>query len=190
GEAGAEDQRERWHELVNGVPDHLDLCLVPDKTRLPRLLRAYEPDLAVCFGYPWLLPPEVLSIPALGVLNGHPSLLPRWRGPFPLAWAIREGDTELALTYHLMDEAFDTGPILAQGSAPMPTEYDWDALRPGYVGLAQELMPKALERLARGERGEPQTGDGPYAGRFPAEVAEPRPALPAAGRPPPRPPRR
>src|SRR5262245_24550536 len=94
--AGAhEDQRERWHELVTGVPDHLDVCSVPDKTRLARLVRAYEPDLAVCFGYPWLLPPEVLTIPTLGVLNGHPSVLPRWRGPFPLAWSIREGDTEL-----------------------------------------------------------------------------------------------
>ena len=125
-----EDFRERWHDLVTGAPDHLDVCLVPEKSRLPRLLRAYEPDLAVCLGYPWLLPPEVLAIPPLGVLNGHPSPLPRWRGPFPLAWAIREGDPELGMTFHLMDESFDTGPILAQGTAPMPAEYEWDTLQP------------------------------------------------------------
>ena len=149
-----EDFRERWHDLVTGAPDHLDVCLVPEKSRLPRLLRAYEPDLAVCLGYPWLLPPEVLAIPPLGVLNGHPSLLPRWRGPFPLAWAIREGDPELGMTFHLMDESFDTGPILAQGTAPMPAEYEWDTLQPCLAGLAQDLMPTALDRLARGERGD------------------------------------
>lgn len=174
-----EEHAQRWHDLVAGMPDHLDVCLVPDKSRLPRLLRTYEPDLAVCLGYPWLLPREVLSVPRLGVLNGHPSLLPRWRGPFPLAWSIREGDTELALTYHLMDESFDTGPILAQGAAPMPDVYEWEALQPTFAGLAQELMPRALERLARGERGDPQTGDGPYAGRFPAGFAELDLTLPA-----------
>jgi methionyl-tRNA formyltransferase len=174
------EHRQRWHDLVAGMPDHLDVCLVPDKSRLPRLLRAYEPDLAVCLGYPWLLPPEVLAIPPLGVLNGHPGPLPRWRGPFPLAWAIREGDTELALTYHLMDDSFDTGPILSQGSAPMPDAYEWDALQPTFAGLAQELLPKAFERLARGERGDPQHGNGPYAGRFPAEFAELDLSLPAA----------
>ena len=122
----------------------------------------------------------MLSIPSLGVLNGHPSPLPRWRGPFPLAWAIREGDTDLGLTYHLMDETFDTGPILAQGSLPMPAIFEWEALQPALVGLAQELMPKALDRLARGECGEPQTGNGPYAGRFPAAFAELDLSLPAA----------
>jgi len=176
---GPDDFRERWHDLVAGAPDHLDVCLVPEKSRLARLLRAYEPDLAVCLGYPWLLPPEVLAIPTLGVLNGHPGPLPRWRGPFPLAWAIREGDDELGLTYHLMDETFDTGPILAQGTAPMPDVYEWETLQPVFAGLAQELMPRALERLAHGDRGDVQTGDGPYAGRFPAEFVELDLALPA-----------
>jgi methionyl-tRNA formyltransferase len=175
-----DDVRDRWHDLVAGAPDHLDVCLVPEKSRLPRLLRAYKPDLAVCLGYPWLLPPEVLAIPTLGVLNGHPSPLPRWRGPFPVAWAIREGDSELGLTYHLMDETFDTGPILAQGAAAMPKLYEWEALQPVVAGLAQELMPKALERLARGERGDEQAGDGPYAGRFPAEFVELDLTLPAS----------
>jgi len=178
-DGASEDRDQRWHELVGGAPEHLDVCLVPDKSRLPRLLRAYEPDLAVCLGYPWLLQPEVLSIPRLGVLNSHPGPLPRWRGPFPVAWAIHEGDTELAMTFHLMDESFDTGPILAQGTAPMPAEYEWETLQPCLAGLAQDLMPTALERLARGERGDRQAGDGPYAGRFPAEFAELDLSLPA-----------
>lgn len=115
-------------------PAHPDICLVPEKARLAPLLEAYEPDLCLCLGYRGLLPPEVLAIPRLGVLNGHPSMLPRWRGPFPVAWHVREGETELAMSYHPMDGAFDTGPVLAQGSRPMPTrDYDWPIFQPVFA---------------------------------------------------------
>jgi methionyl-tRNA formyltransferase len=173
--------RLRSRELVENAPADLDVCIVPEKTRLERLVRAYEPDLCLCGGYQWLLPPEVLAIPRLGVLNGHPSLLPRWRGPFPLAWAVREGDPLLGMTYHLMDESFDTGPILVQGSRPMPDEYDLSVLQPLMAELSRELLPQALERLAQGDRGAPQVNDGqPYAGPFPLEFVELDLARPAA----------
>ena len=129
---------------------------------------------------PGCLPPEVLAVPPLGVLNGHPSLLPRWRGPFPIAWTVREGDAEIGLTFHLMDDRFDTGPILAQGSVPIPDEYDWPAFEPCLAGLAQNLLPRALARLADGAQGEPQSGDGAYAGPFPAEFSELDLSQPAA----------
>ena len=164
----------RHHELLDGAPPHLDICLVPEKARLVPLLQAYQPDLCLCLGYRWLLPPEVLAIPRLGILNGHPSVLPRWRGPFPVAWAVREGDTDLGLTFHLMDGAFDTGPVLAQGSRPMPTDdYDWPVFQPVFATLSQELLPRALERIAAGDRGDEQpSGDYAYAGRFPAAFSE------------------
>jgi methionyl-tRNA formyltransferase len=177
-----DEVRARHHELIDGAPSHLDICLVPEKTRLAPLLERYEPDLCLCLGYRWLLPPEVLAIPRLGVLNGHPSLLPSWRGPFPTAWAVREGDTELGLTFHLMDDAFDTGPVLAQGSRPMPTEdYDWPIFQPIFADLAQELLPKALARIAVGDRGDAQPpGDFAYAGPFPASFSELDLSQPAA----------
>ena len=56
---------------------------------------------------------------ALGWLNGHPSLLPRHRGPIPIAWAIRDGDEEIGITFHRMDAELDTGPILAQRRLPL-----------------------------------------------------------------------
>jgi methionyl-tRNA formyltransferase len=169
-----DDMVVRQHELLDGAPPHLDICLVPEKARLVPLLRAYQPDLCLCLGYRWLLPPEVLAIPRLGVLNGHPSLLPRWRGPFPVAWAVRHGDTELGMTFHLMDGAFDTGPVLAQGARPMPRDdYDWPVFQPLFAELAQELLPRALERIAGGDRGDAQPpGDYPYAGLFPAGFSE------------------
>jgi methionyl-tRNA formyltransferase len=181
-ESAPDDMKERHTELVAGAPAHLDVCLVPEKTRLAPLLEAYEPDLCLCLGYRWLLPPEVLAIPRLGILNGHPSVLPRRRGPFPVAWAVREGDAELGMTFHLMDGAFDTGPVLAQGSRPMPTEdYDWPSFQPVFAALSQELLPRALERIAQGDHGDIQPpGDYQYAARFPATFSELDLSQPAA----------
>jgi methionyl-tRNA formyltransferase len=158
-----EGSRERFRDLIEGAPAGLDVCVADAKDSLERLTRAYEPRLGLCVGYRWRLPPEVLALPELGVVNGHPSLLPRHRGPYPFAWAVREGDTELGMTYHLMDEDFDTGPILAQGSRPMPAEVSFPLL----AELSLELLPRALARLEAGDRGDAQPTTGAtYAGPF------------------------
>lgn len=164
---------ERRDAILAYAPDSLDVCFAADKTSLVRLTRAYEPDIGLCTGYSWLIPPEVLAIPPLGIVNTHPSLLPRHRGPFPFAWAIREGDAELGMTVHLMDERFDTGPILAQGSRPMPDDTTLEGLVPTLRELAGDLVPHALRRVLSGERGDPQTEAGAtYAGPFGEDYAE------------------
>jgi methionyl-tRNA formyltransferase len=155
-----EGSRERFWALVGGAPAGLDVCIADTKASLERLTRMYEPRLGLCFGYRWKLPPEVLAIPELGVVNGHPSVLPRHRGPYPFAWAVREGDEEFGLTYHLMDDDFDTGPVLAQGSRPMPAEVNFPTLQPLLVELSQELLPRALARLEAGDRGDAQSDEG------------------------------
>jgi len=158
---------------VSETPADIDVCLVADKADLVRLTAAYEPAIGLCAGYRWLLPPEVLAIPALGVVNSHPALLPRHRGPYPFAWAIREEDAELGLTLHLMDETFDTGPVLAQGSRPMPADQRIGSLVPVLQELARELYPAALRRVLAGERGDPQRSEGvTWAGPFGDDYVE------------------
>jgi methionyl-tRNA formyltransferase len=169
-DARAEDLR---NAILTDAPTGLDLCFAADKASLLRLTRAYEPELGLCAGFSWLLPPEVLAVPRLGVVNSHPSLLPRHRGPFPFAWAVRENDPELGVTVHLMDERFDTGPILAQGSRPMPADTTLEGLLPTLRELNGELVPRALRRVLGGDRGDPQTEDGTtYAGPFGEDYAE------------------
>ena len=90
--------------------------------RVAPLLRSYDADVGLCGGWGWKLGPDALSATRLGIVNGHPSLLPRWRGPNPFGWTLRAGDPEVGFTFHFMDEGFDTGPILAQGSAPLSEE--------------------------------------------------------------------
>ena len=84
------------------------------RAQIAPLLRAYEPDLALCAGFPWKIPADAIAVPRHGIVNGHPSLLPRYRGPSPVAWAIRNGETEIGFTFHYMDAELDTGGILGQ----------------------------------------------------------------------------
>ena len=80
-----------------------------DKADLAGLLRGLEPDVALCFGFPWKIPQEALDVPRYGIVNQHPAPLPRYRGPIPMSWALREGDDEFFITWHRMDADLDTG---------------------------------------------------------------------------------
>lgn len=145
-------------EHVADDPHELDILFAATKHSLAPLLRAYEPDLAVCTGFPWLIPADAIAVPKHGIVNGHPSLLPRYRGPFPVAWAVRNGETEIGLTYHLMDAAFDTGNVLAQKPITLADDDTNETLFQRFPAVAAELLPIVFERLARGDRGEPQEG--------------------------------
>lgn len=76
-------------------------------------LALLEPDLVVVAAYGKLLPQEVLELPPHGCLNIHPSLLPRFRGPSPVASAILDEEEPTGASIMLLDEGMDTGPVLA-----------------------------------------------------------------------------
>jgi methionyl-tRNA formyltransferase len=161
-------ERESFKELVVQAPPELDLVVPSGRARIAPLLGVYQPDALLCVAFPWLIPASALAVPRLGCVNVHPSLLPRWRGPNPIAWTLRVGDPVLGLTYHRMDEHFDTGPILAQGSLPLDDE---DTFQAGVIqkldALGAELLPTAIQRLAAGDPGDPQPTEGAtYAPRF------------------------
>lgn len=166
----APDEGQRYvqfERLLAGAPAHLDIVIPHDRTRMAPLLAAYEPDLLLCTGFNWRIPPDALAVPKLGAVNGHPSLLPRWRGPAPVAWAMRMGESELGFTFHRMDEDFDTGPVLAQGAVPLDdTDDSWDTLGEKIGPLASGLLQRAFERLEAGDPGDPQEGEPSYAGLF------------------------
>lgn len=166
-------------EHVDEGPAGMDVCFAASKRSLAPLLRAYEPDVGLCMGFRWLIPPEALAVPRFGIVNGHPSLLPRYRGPFPLAWAVRNGETEIGLSYHFMDAAFDTGNLLAQAPIPLEPDETWDSLVPKLATASAQLLPEALARVAGGEQGEPQAG-GEYQSYFEDAYARIDPSRTAA----------
>jgi methionyl-tRNA formyltransferase len=160
-------------ELIAATPTGIDAVVVGSKDRVAPLLRSYEPDLALCSGFSWKLDAEALDAPRLGIVNGHPSLLPRWRGPNPFGWTLRGGDNVFGFTFHVMDTGFDTGPILAQGSVPLTDDDSMSTLFAHLPGLVAGLLPKALARIEAGDRGDPQSEEGAsYAPLFEDAYAE------------------
>jgi methionyl-tRNA formyltransferase len=109
--------------IVPDLPPGLDLLLPGGTDTIVDMLAGYKPDLFLVFGFNWRVPREVLGLPRFGVLNVHPSALPKYRGPSPVLWAIRNGDPFMGITIHRMNEQIDAGPVLAQvEDLPLPDQ--------------------------------------------------------------------
>lgn len=110
-------------------------------------IRALAPDLLVVVAYGQIIPRSVLSIPRLGAINVHASLLPRWRGAAPIARAILAGDDETGVTIMRMDEQLDHGPILAVKATRVGETEDAVALTGRLAEVGARLLVETLERL-------------------------------------------
>jgi len=165
--------------LLTGVPADLDVVLPSRRAQIAPMLASLRPDLVACMGFPWKIPPDALAVPRLGWLNGHPSLLPRHRGPVPMAWAIRNGDEEVGITFHRMDADLDTGPVLAQASFPLGEYTVPNELYQSMGPLVMETFATAVERLAAGDEGTAQPEGGEYESFLGDEDARLDPSRPA-----------
>lgn len=114
-------------------------------------LSALSPDAGVAVAYGQILPPEALAIPAKGVLNVHPSLLPRHRGASPIPAAILAGDDETGVSIILMDAGMDSGPIVAQRSLPIEDTDTTGTLTDKLAVLAAELLGDTLPLWLNGD---------------------------------------
>lgn len=144
--------------MLNHAPAGLDVLVAERRESIAPLLASVRPDLVVCTGFPWKIPPDALAAPPLGWLNGHPSLLPRHRGPVPVAWAIRDGDEEVGVTVHRMDGGLDTGAVMAQRSFPLGEYVEPDEFYGRLAPILLETLGEALGRLAAGDAGTAQEG--------------------------------
>jgi methionyl-tRNA formyltransferase len=112
-------------------------------------LRRLSPDLLVVVAYGQIIPPSVLSIPRLGAVNVHASLLPHYRGAAPVARAILAGDRETGVTIMRMDEQLDHGPILATRKTTIGDREDAVALTSRLAVIGAELLVATVERIER-----------------------------------------
>jgi methionyl-tRNA formyltransferase len=86
------------------------------------LLEAILPDAIVVVAYGRIIPPWMLALPALGCINLHASLLPKYRGAAPIQWAVAMGENFTGNTTMLLEEGLDTGPILLQEALSIAPE--------------------------------------------------------------------
>jgi methionyl-tRNA formyltransferase len=156
--------------MLDSLPAELDILMPARRSSIAQLLQSAQPDLVVCMGFPWKVPADALAVPRLGWINGHPSLLPHHRGPVPIAWAIRDGEDEIGVTFHRMDAELDTGPILAQKATPLGELCEPEEFYPRLGPIVIEVLGEALANLAAGEEGVVQAG-GDYQSFFGEEDA-------------------
>lgn len=112
-------------------------------------LRDLEPDVVCVAAYALILPPQVLAVPALGCLNVHGSLLPRWRGAAPVQRAILAGDPSTGVSIMRMEEGLDTGPWCVQRTVPVD-EHTTETLTAALAALGAEALLDALSALEAG----------------------------------------
>ncbi|MFA6153915.1 methionyl-tRNA formyltransferase [Mesorhizobium sp.] len=109
--------------------------------------RAVQADIAVVVAYGLLLPRAVLDAPRLGCINGHASLLPRWRGAAPIQRAIMAGDSETGMMVMRMEEGLDTGPVGPVEKCAIDPDMTAGDLHDRLMRLGAALMLEALARL-------------------------------------------
>jgi methionyl-tRNA formyltransferase len=134
--------------IRRGVP-----VLQPGKLRPPETftaLRELDPDLVVVAAYGKILPPSILTLPRLGCMNVHASLLPKYRGAAPIQWAILRGESTTGITIMRMDEGMDTGDLLLQRETDIDPEETYGELQARLAQLGAETLLEAIERLKAG----------------------------------------
>lgn len=138
-----------------GIPV-LESCDVNAPTAV-RTVADFALDWIVCVGFDRLFRPALLATAKRGALNAHPSLLPEWRGPSPLFWALRAGQRRMGVTVHAMDDKEDHGPIYAQAAFVAPHRASGDDLYRLAASVAAPLLADTLERAVKeGFAGIPQ----------------------------------
>ena len=127
--------------------------LQPLKMKDPEFLQTlvgWKPDLIAVAAFGRILPPAILSLPSLGCINVHGSLLPKYRGAGPIQWAIINGETETGITTMQMDEGMDTGAMLLQEAIPITSDDTAGSLSERLAQLGGRLLVETIARLKAG----------------------------------------
>jgi methionyl-tRNA formyltransferase len=125
----------------------------PAKIRAPEVeaqLRALSPDVIVIIAYGQIIPARLLNIPRLGWINLHASLLPKYRGAAPIAWAIASGETRTGNTTMRIDAGMDTGEMLLQNELAIGSDETAPELTVRLAESGAKLMVETLRGLAAG----------------------------------------
>ncbi len=158
---GMELKKTPVHEAAEslGIPVFTPTSLKSEEEQ--ERFRAFEADVAVVVAYGLLLPKAILEGTEYGCLNGHASLLPRWRGAAPINRAIMAGDKASGIQVMQMEEGLDTGPVCMSETVTITDDMTAGELHDRLSGLGGDLMVRALSALSRGGLGSaPQIEEG------------------------------
>jgi methionyl-tRNA formyltransferase len=125
----------------------------PEKIRTPEseeFLRAANPEAIVIIAYGQIIPARLLSIPKLGWINAHASLLPKYRGAAPIQWAIANGESATGVTTMRINEGMDTGDMLLRRQTSIAPDETAPQLAARLADIAAPLVAETLRALRDG----------------------------------------
>lgn len=120
------------------------------KAQLKQAIEQYEVNVGLMMTFPFIIPHEILQMPAKGFINFHYGLLPQCRGPHPILWHLLNNDPECGVTVHKVDEGIDTGPIVMQERIPIDETDTYGTLQAKLAYLSGRLAANLLKILSYG----------------------------------------
>ncbi len=113
-------------------------------------IKELAPDLVCVVSYGVILPKSFLKIPPLGCINVHPSMLPKYRGPAPIQWAILNGDKETGVSIMYLDAGMDSGDIILQEKVEIGNDETTGELWNRLSGIGAKLLTKVVTDISNG----------------------------------------
>ena len=136
---------------VKQAAARLGLPLMQPARLASSLFASLQPEVGVVAAYGQLIPQELLTLPTQGMLGVHPSLLPKYRGAAPVAWAILHGESTTGVTIFRLNERLDAGAMLVQQAVPIEAGEDAQALTNRLARLGAEALLQTLTLMASGQ---------------------------------------
>ena len=137
--------------------------LQPDKLRenpeIIKKIKEMNPDIICVVAYGRILPKEILEIPKYGCINVHPSLLPKYRGPAPIQWAILNGDKKTGVTTMYLDEEMDAGDIILKEEVAIDENETSGKLWDRLSKIGAKLLTETLKQIKNGTAPREKQGD-------------------------------
>lgn len=131
------------------IPVYEDMDFEDQKTL--KIFKDLSPDLILVSSFNNILPSWLISIPKHGVINTHPSLLPRYRGATPTAWAIIMGESQAGVTLHYLTKKIDSGDIISQKNIPIDINDTDGVLRKKLSAISEDMIYDFICLLKEGK---------------------------------------
>lgn len=122
-----------------------------NKEELTKIMKELKPDLGVIAAFGMIIPEEALNLPKHGLINFHPSLLPLYRGPAPVAAPILAGDSKTGVTVIKVSKGMDEGDILGQEEIPLPKTITAPELENALSKLGARMLVTLIPKYVSGE---------------------------------------
>ena len=130
-------------------------------------IKKFNGEIGVVVSFGKIIPNSIIEIFPKGIINLHPSLLPKYRGPNPIRWQILNGEKESGVTIMKLTNEVDAGPILLQKKLIVDEKYNYTKLSEKLIEIGKECLNESLELIKNGrDLWIEQKGEATYAPKF------------------------